>query len=55
MGVTVREKNGAWWLFINHEGRRKSKRVGPGAEGRKAAKLAAGKIQARLPWGISPS
>jgi len=36
MGVRVREwdggKNGqkAWWIFINHQGKRKAKRVGPG-------------------------
>ncbi len=28
MGVTVRFRKGAWWVFINHHGRRKAKRVG---------------------------
>ena len=31
MGVTIREKpqgSGIWWLFINHHGRRKSKKIG---------------------------
>ena len=31
MGVQVREKpngSGIWWIFINHHGKRKSKRVG---------------------------
>lgn len=31
MGVKVREKpkgSGVWWIFINHHGRRKSKKVG---------------------------
>jgi integrase len=51
MGVKVRERNGAWWLFIDHKGKRKAKRVGTGPEGRKAAKLAAEKIQAKLALG----
>ena len=29
MGVRVRQKNGEWWVFINHDGKRKSKRIGP--------------------------
>jgi integrase len=32
MGVKVREKvkgSGEWWVFINHQGKRKSKKVGP--------------------------
>jgi hypothetical protein len=31
MGVKIREKpkgSGEWWIFINHHGNRKSKRVG---------------------------
>lgn len=28
MGVTVRFWKGAWWIFVNHHGRRKAKRVG---------------------------
>ncbi len=50
MGVNVREKpagSGVWWVFINHQGQRKSKRVG--AE--KAAREVAAKIQARLVLG----
>lgn len=31
MGVTIRERKGAWWIFINHQGSRKAKRVGVGA------------------------
>jgi len=48
MGVKVKAWKGAWWLKINHKGRRKSKRVGVGKEGKKAAELAAVQIQARL-------
>jgi integrase len=51
MGVKVRERNGAWWLFIDHKGKRKAKRVGVGREGARAAKAAAEKIQARLALG----
>jgi integrase len=51
MGVKVRERKGAWWLFIDYEGKRKARRVGTGPEGRKAAKLAAEKIQAKLALG----
>jgi integrase len=54
MGVRVREWDGgkggtkAWWIFINHQGRRKAKRVGTGAEGRRAAVLLAEKLTARM-------
>ncbi|WP_447986368.1 tyrosine-type recombinase/integrase [Nitrospira sp. Nam74] len=51
MGVKVREWKGAWWLFINHNGQRKAKRVGVGDVGKKAARQAAGQIQARLALG----
>jgi integrase len=51
MGCTVREKDGAWWVFIHHEGRRKAKRIGPGDQGRKAAKAVAAKVQAKLALG----
>jgi integrase len=51
MGVKVRERDGAWWLFIDYQGRRKAKRVGPGKVGKKAAELAAVKIKARLAEG----
>jgi len=50
MGVRVREKiegSGAWWVFISHQGRRTSRKVGD----RKAAREAARKIQARLTLG----
>jgi len=51
MGVTIREWKGAWWIFINHHGTRKAKRIGTGAVGKKAAKQAAEQIQARLALG----
>jgi len=51
MGVKVREHRGAWWLFVDHQGRRKAKRVGTGRPGKKAAEQAALKIQVRLAEG----
>jgi hypothetical protein len=51
MGVKVKAWKGAWWLQINHKGQRKSKRVGVGKEGKRAAELAAVQIQARLAAG----
>ncbi len=47
MGVKIREKpkgSGVWWVFVNHNGKRKSKRVG----GEKAAREAAERIEAKL-------
>ncbi len=51
MGVKYRERGGAWWIFVNHRGRRKAKRIGPGEAGKKAAKEAATKIEAKLALG----
>jgi integrase len=51
MGVKVRERDGAWWVFIDHQGKRKAKRVGMGKQGKRAAELAAVKIAARLAEG----
>jgi len=50
MGVTIREKtkdSGVWWVFVAHQGRRTSRKVGD----RKAAREAARKIEARLTLG----
>lgn len=51
MAVKVRQRDGAWWVFIDYQGQRKAKRVGTGKEGKKAAELAATKIAARLAEG----
>ena len=53
MAVKIRQRKGAWWIFIDHQGMRKAKRVGVGEPGKKAAKLAAQQIQARLALGQS--
>src|SRR5262245_51221367 len=56
MGVKVKQRAddpGAWWLYIDHQGKRKAKRVGVGQKAKKAAELAALKIQARLALGDS--
>jgi integrase len=54
VGVTVKQWKGAWWLFVNHRGQRKAKRVGVGDTGKKAAKDAATKLAARLALGENP-
>jgi integrase len=51
MSVKVKEWKGAWWIFINHHGTRKAKRIGVGASGKKAAQHVAQQIQARLAIG----
>ena len=51
MAVKVRQWKGAWWLDIVYHRQRKRKRVGVGPAGKKAAELAAIKIQARLAEG----
>lgn len=47
MGVIAKKRNGVWWVFINHKGQRKAKRVGS----KDAAKELKGKIEARLSAG----
>lgn len=47
MGVRIRERNGAWWVFVNHRGKRKAKKVGD----RRAAQEVARKLEARLAAG----
>src|SRR4030095_15885918 len=47
MGVKVKEWKGAWWVFINHQGRRRAKRCAS----KKAEQLAADKIDAALKLG----
>jgi integrase len=51
MGVRVRERNGCWWVFVNHQNRRKAKKVGPGPEGLKLAKALADRLTVRLAYG----
>jgi hypothetical protein len=46
MGVTVKERRpGEWWIFINHHGKRKAKKVG---HSESEARKAAAKIQAKI-------
>jgi integrase len=47
MGVKVKERDGAWWIYICHKGKRRAKRVGT----EKAAPEAAKKIEAKLTLG----
>jgi integrase len=48
MSVKVRERDGAWWLFVDHQGRRKAKKIGRGSAAKRLAEQAAIKIQAKL-------
>ena len=41
MGVQVKAWKGAWWIFVDHKGQRKAKRIGTGKEGHRAAIAAA--------------
>ncbi len=41
MGVKIRQWKGAWWIFIDHQGMRKAKRIGVGEPAKKAAKPSA--------------
>ncbi len=49
MSVTVREKtkgSGVWWLFINHNGKRRSKQIGRD----KAEALRIAKVVRAISW-----
>jgi integrase len=48
MGVKVRQKDGKWYVFINHHGRRKAKCVG---DSKKAAEDVKRKLEAKLTLG----
>lgn len=47
MGVIAKKHKGAWWVFINHRGQRKAKRIGT----KEAAREVKAKIQSRLSAG----
>jgi len=47
MGVKVKKRNGAWWIFINYHGRRKAKKVGTP----EAAEKVRRELEARLALG----
>jgi integrase len=51
MAVKVKHWKGAYWVFINHRGRRKAKRVGEGDKAKRAAQRAAEIIQGKLASG----
>jgi integrase len=50
MGVKVRQRDGKWWVYIDHKGKRKAKCIG---KSQRAAEIVAGKIEARLALGQS--
>src|SRR5262249_11278177 len=47
MAVKVRQKNGKWWVFIDHHHKRKAKCIGS----KQAAETAARKIEAKIALG----
>jgi len=47
MGVKLRKRNSAWWVFIDYHGKRKAKKVGS----REAAEAVKRKLEARLAEG----
>src|SRR5712691_10088308 len=51
MGVRVKHWKGAYWVFINHRGQRRAKRVGEGEKAKRAAQRAAEIIQGKLAAG----
>ena len=50
-GVKLKHRDGSWWLFIDHHGRRKAKKVGAGKAGKRAAEDAQALIAAQLASG----
>jgi hypothetical protein len=48
MGVKVRQKDGKWYVFINHHGQRKAKCVG---DSKRAAEEVKRKLEAKLTLG----
>ena len=47
MGVKVRKRNGAWWVYVDYHGRRKAKKVGT----REAAEKVKREVEAKLALG----
>src|SRR5262245_46686752 len=50
MAVKVRQRDGKWWVYIDHKGKRKAKCIGTS---KRAAEIVAEKIEARLALGQS--
>jgi integrase len=50
MAVKVRQRDGKWWVYIDHKGKRKAKCIGIS---KRAAEIVAEKIEARLALGHS--
>jgi hypothetical protein len=51
MGVRVREWKGSWWVFINHQTKRRARQIGQGPEGERLAHEVAARIYIRLAYG----
>jgi hypothetical protein len=48
MAVKVKHHKDAWWVFIDHQSKRKAKRIG---NSKRAAEVAAGKIEGKIALG----
>jgi integrase len=48
MGVKIRQKDGEWYVFINHKGKRKAKCIG---DSKRAAEEVKRKLEAKLTLG----
>ncbi len=50
-GVKVRERKGAWWLFVDFKGQRRARRIGAGPAGKKLALQAMIQVRSKLALG----
>ena len=51
MGVRVKQRNGAWWVYVDHKRQRKAKRVGIGQAGKRAVEEVAKAYEVQLTLG----
>jgi integrase len=51
MAAKLRQKDGEWYVFVNHQGSRRAKQVGPGAQGKRLADQLAKQWNAALVLG----
>ena len=52
MAAKVRRINGAWWLVIHYQGKRRKRRVGSTAGDKREAETRATRINGRIAAGI---
>jgi integrase len=51
VGVRVKQRKGAWWVYVDHKRQRKAKRVGIGQAGKRAAEEVAKAYEVQLTLG----